>query len=204
MFLNYCVSLLWKNWNVRWITKRPCQWLFFRERSKSRFCIGPGKRPFTEILSRDGAYHEKQKNKPANHACSSAKSLWISKWKLQRLLVIRLKVNSSFPFICRVNLKSSLPCNRRLRIDIDINVVIIQRCIFVLLYSRVLLTFSVPRIIIWLNAWIVIILLCLRRIFVCFISGVIKLTRCWCRRRLWFPRLSSLVPKDQTHKNCNW
>ena len=45
-----------------------------RERSKSRFCIGPGKKPFTEILSRDGAYHEKQKNKPANHACSSAKS----------------------------------------------------------------------------------------------------------------------------------
>ena len=43
--------------------------------------------------------------------------------KLKRLLVIRLKVNSSFPFIYRVNLKSSLPSNRSLRIDIDINVV---------------------------------------------------------------------------------
>ena len=112
--------------------------------------------------------------------------------------MIRLKVNRSFPFKCRVNLKSSLPCNRRLRIGIDINAVIIQRYIFVLLYSRVLLTFSVPRIIIWLNAWIVIILLCLRRIFVCFISRVIKLTRCWCRRRLWFPRLLSLAPKGET------
>ena len=42
----------------------------FRERSKSRFCISPGKRPVTEIDHVTG--NEKQKKKNALNACSSS------------------------------------------------------------------------------------------------------------------------------------
>ena len=50
----------------------------FRERSKSRFCIGPAKRPFTEI-NHVTVLITRKENKRANHACSSAKSLAMNK-----------------------------------------------------------------------------------------------------------------------------
>ena len=47
--LNYCVSLLWKNLKCTVNNQETMSMAIFHERRKSRFCIGPGKRPFTEI-----------------------------------------------------------------------------------------------------------------------------------------------------------
>ena len=47
--LNYCVSLVGKNLKCTVNNQETLSMAIFRERRKSRFCIGPGKRPFTEI-----------------------------------------------------------------------------------------------------------------------------------------------------------